>query len=154
MICDNCGFKNNRNKRQCVACGADLSAANLSKEEVSQIIDKLADKGDLLIPSKFEIVFKWICFALAPIMFVIYLIVSQSLLVAFVFSAFIVFAGFAAGCPNALWRIQKEFLKMRVRETDLTPPDIWGFGRKITYWGWLVLGIGLFMFFLITEINN
>jgi len=151
MICNHCGYKNIQNIDKCIVCGGEISSVKLSKKEISDMVDKLADKGDKLIPSNFEVIFKWICFGLAFIVLMFLLILSQFLLLAFATFSIIALAGVIAGYPRIVWSIEKEFLNIRIRETDITPTEIWSLGRKITYWLFFVLGIGLAVFDLLLQ---
>jgi len=149
MICDRCGYRNDDNAKNCSLCGAALEA-KLSPEEQEKMLHRLSDRSDILTPSPLENVLKWIFLASAPVFFVLSVLFFKEAApqLGIIITIFSIFAGVSAGYPKFMWSLSKLRIIFITDTTDLTPSSFWSFGRKVSYWLFYGVAVGLFLFAL------
>ena len=148
MLCDFCGYKNNKTDSECPNCGREVVYRELSDEEISENISRLADKTDYLIPTRFDIVMKWGFFALALTSFVVNLVLGKHIFFALIISVCFVLSALTYGYPKLCWEMEKYKLKIRANYVDdLTPNSIWSIQRKMSCLPFIVLAVILTLLF-------
>ena len=133
MICDKCGYSNQDFVNECSSCGAELEAHDaISDEEMEKLPEKLVNEGEPLIASKLDKVMKWVCFALAPMVFITFIIFEMEIFISLFLATLLIWGGIMAGHPVVVWEFEKMRLNITVSEENITPTETWAFGRKLT----------------------